>query len=274
MQKTTFSFEFIIGEDFSTDGTRETVFEYAKMYPDIIRVFTADYNVGAKANGRRCMRASRGKYMALCEGDDYWICPYKLQKQVDLMEENCLALCVHSADRLNTDSQIKTKHSLPKSGFVSTDEIISQNGGFFATGSYMFRKDAILPLPDWFFLIAPVGDYYLTILASIKGPVYYLKESMCVYRVLSTGSWSAKYKSLEWHDKFYYRQIQSLNEFNKMTEQKYDKAITSQKKQLLADNIRAYTKFDKIKALKMLMMNFFNITFMNKIVILNRILFK
>lgn len=86
MQKTTFPFEFIIGEDFSTDGTRETVFEYAKKYPDIIRVITADYNVGSKANGRRCAKASRGKYMALCEGDDYWTDPLKLQKQVDFLE--------------------------------------------------------------------------------------------------------------------------------------------------------------------------------------------
>ena len=88
MQKTNFAFEFIIGEDFSTDGTREIVFEYAKKYPDIIRVFTADYNVGSKANGRRCINAARGKYMALCEGDDYWIDPLKLQKQVDFLEKN------------------------------------------------------------------------------------------------------------------------------------------------------------------------------------------
>ena len=71
MQKTNFPIEFIIGEDFSTDGTREIVFEYAKKYPDIIRVFTVDYNVGSKANDQRCIRVARGKYMALCEGDDH-----------------------------------------------------------------------------------------------------------------------------------------------------------------------------------------------------------
>ena len=88
MQKTDFPIEFIIGEDFSKDGTREIVFEYAKKYPDIIRVFTADYNVGSKVNGRRCINAARGKYMALCEGDDYWVDPLKLQKQVDFLEKN------------------------------------------------------------------------------------------------------------------------------------------------------------------------------------------
>ena len=86
MQKTNFQIEYIIGEDFSTDETRAIVFEYAKKYPHIIRVITADYNVGSKANGRRCIRACRGKYMAICEGDDYWTDPLKLQKQVDFLE--------------------------------------------------------------------------------------------------------------------------------------------------------------------------------------------
>ena len=88
MQKTNFAFEYIIGEDFSTDGTREIVLDYAKKYPGIIRVITADRNVGFKANGMRCINAARGKYMALCEGDDFWIDEYKLQKQFDYMESH------------------------------------------------------------------------------------------------------------------------------------------------------------------------------------------
>ena len=88
MQKTTFQVEYIIGEDYSTDSTRNIVFDYAKKYPDLIRVITADYNVGMKANGLRCIKHSRGKYMAMCEGDDYWTDPFKLQKQVDFLEQN------------------------------------------------------------------------------------------------------------------------------------------------------------------------------------------
>ena len=271
MQKTTFPFEFIIGDDFSTDGTRETVFEYAKKYPDMIRVITADYNVGMKANGRRCIRASRGKYMAICEGDDYWISPNKLQKQFDCMESNKLALCVHSADYLNPKNEITTKHPLPESGFVSINEIIARSGGFFATASYMFRKDAILPLPGWL-TKAPVGDYFLTVLAAIKGPVYYLKESMCVYRVSALNSWTAQYKDLEWYNNKYDGCIYSLNEFNNMTEKRYEKAITVRKKQLLVKAILAYTKFDKAKAFIKLMKNFFKIDFKTKLVIVKRIL--
>ena len=88
MQKTDFPFEYIIGEDFSTDGTREIVMEYAEKYPHIIRVLTADQNVGGKANGVRCIRSCRGKYIAICEGDDCWTDPGKLKRQVALLEEN------------------------------------------------------------------------------------------------------------------------------------------------------------------------------------------
>jgi glycosyltransferase involved in cell wall biosynthesis len=85
-QKANFHFELVIGEDCSTDGTREIVFEYQKKYPHIMRVITSDKNVGASKNGHRTRKACRGKYIAYCEGDDYWHHPYKLQKQVDYME--------------------------------------------------------------------------------------------------------------------------------------------------------------------------------------------
>ena len=87
-QRTDFSFQLVIGEDCSTDGTREIVFEYQKKYPDIIRVITSDRNVGTLENALRTGKACGGKYIAFCEGDDYWHHPYKLQKQVDYMESH------------------------------------------------------------------------------------------------------------------------------------------------------------------------------------------
>lgn len=94
-QKTNFPFELVIGEDCSTDGTREIVFEYQKKYPDIIRVITSEQNVGATRNLYRTEKNCRGKYIAYCEGDDYWHRPDKLQKQVDYMENHpeCGLVC-------------------------------------------------------------------------------------------------------------------------------------------------------------------------------------
>jgi glycosyltransferase involved in cell wall biosynthesis len=95
-QKTDFPVELVIGEDCSTDGTREIVLEYQKKNPDIIRVVTSDHNVGAHGNWYRVPKACRGKYIAFCEGDDYWHNPQKLQKQIDYLEAHPEVGMVHS----------------------------------------------------------------------------------------------------------------------------------------------------------------------------------
>jgi glycosyltransferase involved in cell wall biosynthesis len=88
MQERDFPIELVIGEDCSTDGTRELVLRYQKERPDTIRVIMSGHNVGAVANELRTDRACRGKYIAFCEGDDYWHDPLKLQKQVDYLESH------------------------------------------------------------------------------------------------------------------------------------------------------------------------------------------
>lgn len=100
MQKTDFPIELIIGEDCSTDKTREIVFDYQKKYPEIIRVITSEENVGARKNSLRSYEACRGKYIALCEGDDYWHHPLKLQKQVNFLESHPDYGMVHSNSHL------------------------------------------------------------------------------------------------------------------------------------------------------------------------------
>lgn len=95
-QKTDFPFELVIGEDHSTDDTREIVFDYQRQYPGIIRVVTSEHNVGARSNGRRTLEACLGKYIAFCEGDDYWHRPDKLQHQVAYMEAHPDCALVYS----------------------------------------------------------------------------------------------------------------------------------------------------------------------------------
>lgn len=85
-QQCDFTFELVIGEDCSTDGTRDIVTEYQKKYPDIIRLVTSETNVGMKKNGVRTFMACRGKYVAYCEGDDYWQRKDKLQIQAEYLE--------------------------------------------------------------------------------------------------------------------------------------------------------------------------------------------
>jgi len=110
MQKTNFPFEILLGEDASTDGTREICMEYAKKYSDKIRLFlhkrenNIKYygNFSGKFNILYNYLISKSKYIAICEGDDYWTDPYKLQKQVDLLESNNdFAMCTHETHHLN-----------------------------------------------------------------------------------------------------------------------------------------------------------------------------
>lgn len=96
MQETDFPFELVIGEDCSTDNTREIVFAYQKKHPNIIHVVTSDHNVGTRANADRITKPCRGKYLAFCEGDDYWHHPKKLQMQVDYLESHPECDLVHS----------------------------------------------------------------------------------------------------------------------------------------------------------------------------------
>ncbi len=112
-QKTKFPVELVIGEDCSTDGTREIVLAYHKKRPDIIRVIMSDKNVGMRRNSERTRLACRGKYLAFCEGDDYWHDPHKLQKQVDYMEDHPECGLVYSSyDVYNVESKRKRKDYL------------------------------------------------------------------------------------------------------------------------------------------------------------------
>jgi glycosyltransferase involved in cell wall biosynthesis len=95
-QRTHYPYELIIGEDCSTDTTRKIVLEYQRKHPHIIRVITSACNVGAKRNCWRIDNALRGRYVAFCDGDDYWHHPQKLQKQVDYLETHRNVGLVHS----------------------------------------------------------------------------------------------------------------------------------------------------------------------------------
>lgn len=210
-QKTTFPVEYIIGEDFSTDGTREIVFEYAQKYPEKIRVITADYNVGAKANGTRCRRASRGKYIALCEGDDYWIDPLKLQKQVDFLEVNPeYSFCFHGAKiisvgdvkRTNVLKEVETRE-------YTGEEILKE--WTIPTASVVYRDSAFTPIYNPNFLF---GDIITFLSLSEDGKIWCMKEEMSVYR-RHPGGITSSYKSIKnriKHQKKFIKHYQAIRE--------------------------------------------------------------
>ena len=114
VQKISFPIELIIGEDCSPDDTMDVALSYQKKYPELIRIITADVNVGARKNSYRLETSARGKYIAYCEGDDYWHDPQKLQMQVDFLENNPdYGMVFTNADSLNVTTGERVKFAIP-----------------------------------------------------------------------------------------------------------------------------------------------------------------
>jgi glycosyltransferase involved in cell wall biosynthesis len=216
MQKTSFPFELVIGEDCSTDNTRAICIEYQKKYPDIIRLRLPETNQGMMLNWISNIESGRGKYIALCDGDDYWTDPCKLQRQFDYMEANPdFALCSHSVYTLlcgHLDENIGMERDE-----LVTEDIILKDWGLL-TASIFFRKDAH-KTPDWYYTVKN-GDYALQLIVSLSGKIKFLPEYMAVYRQ-HLGGMSSTLKPLNqtaW-------MIYLLHEFDKYTGRRFRKAI-------------------------------------------------
>ena len=178
IQQADFGWEILVGEDCSKDGTREKVLEYADKYPDKIRVVTADYNVGQKANKQRLLLAARGKYIAPLDGDDYWTDPQKLQKQVDFLEKNpTYYMCYHSYRTMKDDKL--SRIVLPKRGRDYTaDELIATPGGIAVT-TKLVRNIYAKPTNDD--VIEFFDDYDMNMIMGTFGPckfLHYIKPSI------------------------------------------------------------------------------------------------
>ncbi|WP_240035159.1 glycosyltransferase family 2 protein [Neobacillus notoginsengisoli] len=230
MQKTNFDFEILIHDDASTDGTADIIREYERKYPETIKpIYQAvnQYSLGKKNLMRNGERAA-GKYTAICEGDDFWIDPYKLQKQVDFMEKHpeC-SLCVHAATIVSgSDKKIKSVSRPNKGGRIFTaEEVIERGGNLFMTNSMLYPTRFAYDIPD-FLKNAHVSDYPLAIHLALKGTVYYLDEYMSAYRVGVSGSWSERtLSSVENYKKHLDKIAIMLNEINQYTGFKYEDLI-------------------------------------------------
>jgi glycosyltransferase involved in cell wall biosynthesis len=195
-QKTDFPFELIIGEDCSTDRTREIVLEYQKKNPAIIRVLISASNVGGHKNSRRVSAACRGKYMAYCEGDDYWHNPLKLKKQVEYLELHPDVGMIHSdIDWYFTDKKKKLKRvymkhmsaSLPRTGTSLIHEIVTANY-VVATCSVIARRLLIEQIQDEcqyeFSEKFLMGDTQTWIELAHRTRLAFLPESLSTYNIM------------------------------------------------------------------------------------------
>ena len=197
MQKTNFRFEAIVHDDASTDETANIIREYAEKYPDIRKPIFETENQYSKLDGsiQRIMSEHiHGKYVAMCEGDDYWIDPLKLQKQVDFLESNPkYSMCAHNAFvfyQQKNDVCLFNKTSY--SGELSVHDAI--HAWKIPTASILVLSEIAKEYPSWLAVIYS-GDYSLILRTLLKGKIYLNSDIMSVYRVSYVGySASALYK--------------------------------------------------------------------------------
>lgn len=200
-QLTDFTFKLFIVDDYSTDNNSQICQQFADAYPDKIVFSRNERNLGANKTGeilREKGFSSNAKYVAICEGDDYWTDPYKLQKQVDFLEANKgYSICFHPAYEMIEGTTITISNSnLKKSSLTLTIEDLAL-GNFIHTPTVVFRNIFSEELPQWI-LQCPVGDYPLYLLVATYGKIKFLNEPMAVYRIHNESSWSSLRERDKW----------------------------------------------------------------------------
>lgn len=191
-QKVAFPYEIVVGEDCSTDGTREILKSYAAKHPDVIRPIYHEHNVGMQPNAMAILKKCRGKYLAALEGDDYWCDSGKLQLQVDFLENNPgHSGCCHNAIRHFThgnrpDEPVCTSDQVKDGEDLTFERLLE--GNIIPTCSIVRRWHPDETVPDWLSTL-PMGDWPMNLLAAHTGPIRYWDRPMAVYRIHNANNW-------------------------------------------------------------------------------------
>lgn len=229
-QKTSFPVEILIHDDASTDNTKKIVMEYVAKYPDVIRPIFQKENKYSKGErsfiGHYILPSVRGKYIALCEGDDYWIDPLKLEKQINFLENNpdC-SICFHAAHHINEGENSKNfihrPFFKPRDFKFSIRIAILGGGAFMTTNSMVFVAKYLKDLPAYYYK-APVEDLPLMLFLACHGHIGYLEDIMSVYRMRTEGSWSSQMVISKEKRRNHHRAIlRMFREFNQATQFQY-----------------------------------------------------
>jgi glycosyltransferase involved in cell wall biosynthesis len=192
-QITNFPFDLVIGEDCSTDGSREIVFEYKRRHPSFISIVTSSENVGPQKNSDRTYRACRGEYIAFCEGDDYWTDPYKLQKEVDFLEKNQNYDLVHTNFDMLYDASGEIHKAYHSNKAVLQGNIYEQllHDNFIWTVTIMARRKILMDCLQEIDLVNKkwlMGDYPIFLAMSLCSKIGYIEDVTSTYRVLANSA--------------------------------------------------------------------------------------
>ncbi len=227
MQETVFPYEILIHDDASTDGTDQIIREYASKYPDLI--FPTYQTENQFSKGVRGLLATlvfpkcRGKYIAICEGDDYWTDPLKLQRQIDFLEAHeDYAGCSHNTRIIyenGAQDDALTVTSAAKDFYTIDD--ITRGHIYFHTSSMVYRNIFKGDFPKKY-MTDYMGDWFLLMAHANVGPIKYIDNVMSVYRVHADGMWS-KLSDIGQIE----RNLNAIIAFNRVFEYKYEENLLS-----------------------------------------------
>lgn len=196
IQETNFEFEILLGEDASTDGTREICIKYANKYPAKIRLYlhhrenniAIDGSPTGRFNFLYNLYSAKGKYIALCEGDDYWTDPNKLQKQVDFLEVNeDYNICFHNVKIYEQRTSSLLNDTITRNVQDTTTIKDLVLGNYIHTLSVVFRNN--FKIPKWY-KESSIGDWALYMIIIKEKKIYKINDIMGVYRLHNISIWS------------------------------------------------------------------------------------
>jgi len=196
-QQADFDIELIVSDDCSPDQTESIVQNIIHTHPNgkWIRYVKHDKNKGAIPNFEWTISQAKGRYIAVCEGDDYWTDPLKLQKQIDFLENNPeYSISFHKVKEVSTSGE--EQHTIlnsPETEQTLTIEDLAK-GNCIHTPSVVFRKNMEI-LPEWL-PYSPIGDYPLHMLNAEFGLIKYFPEEMAAYRI-GDGMWSSQTRAFQ-----------------------------------------------------------------------------
>ncbi len=194
-QKTNFNYEIVIHDDASTDNTINKLKEYKKNFPEkIVLILEKENQYSKRPNSVLdiVFKKARGKYIAVCEGDDGFIDELKLQKQYDCMENGNFSFCSHNTEDRDENGNLIKREEKCQKNIITIEDFLNGKGNMH-TSSLFFRKKDVMNMPE-FYKKAKIGDLPLKLYLLSKGEAYYLNEFCSFYRHNSINSWTIKGK--------------------------------------------------------------------------------
>ncbi len=193
LQKTNFKFQLLIGDDASTDGTTEIVRQYAEKYPDIVKPIFHEKNIGAANNSIGLYNCARTEYVAICDGDDYWIDDQKLQKQIDFLDKHKdYSICFTKVrmfyeDNPDQEEIIPDENIAQRRNYLTAVDLLGYN--FITPVSVVWRWKFRNGLPEWYNEHLTPGDLCMNLIHARDGKIGLLDEVTSAYRRQKNGIW-------------------------------------------------------------------------------------